>query len=159
MELSVSACLIVAVVLRSVLAPEGLAAVFDNALNVITRNFGWFHPWVVLALVGAAIALAGGRHGRLRLGGEDEKSEFSRGAWFSMLFAAGMGNGLVFWGVAKPIFHYGELPLPGVAARTIVAPWRGGRTNWTAHERHERALGRRLENLSVELPSRPPEKP
>ncbi|WP_157265616.1 BCCT family transporter [Azohydromonas aeria] len=117
MELFVSACVIIAVVLWGVLAPQSLAAVFDSALSLLTRNFGWFYLWVVLALVMAAIVLATGRHGQLRLGGDDEEPEFSLGAWFAMLFAAGMGIGLVFWGVAEPISHYGEPP-PGIAART-----------------------------------------
>lgn len=117
MELFVSACLIVAVVLWGVIAPQGLADVFESALSVITRNFGWFYLWVVLALVVVAVVLAMGRYGQLRLGREDEEPEFSLGAWFAMLFAAGMGIGLVFWGVAEPISHYGEPP-PGIAART-----------------------------------------
>lgn len=117
MELLVSATLIVAVVLWGIVSPTSLAAVFDSALAAITRNFGSFYLWVVLALVLVAVALAAGRHGQLKLGADDEEPEFSLGAWFSMLFAAGMGIGLVFWGVAEPVSHYGDPP-PGVVART-----------------------------------------
>ncbi len=117
MQLIVSAGSILAIVLWGIFAPAHLGAVFDGALAVITRNFGWFYLWVVLGLVVLALYLAFSRYGDLKLGAEDEEPEFSVGAWFAMLFAAGMGIGLVFWGVAEPISHYGAPP-PGIAANT-----------------------------------------
>lgn len=117
MQLIISAGLILAVVLWGVIAPATLGAVFDTALALITRNFGWFYLWVVLGLVVLAMVLAFSRYGDLKLGGEDDEPEFSIGAWFAMLFAAGMGIGLVFWGVAEPVSHYGAPP-PGIAPGT-----------------------------------------
>lgn len=117
MQLIVSAGLILAIVVWGVIAPAHLGAVFDGALAMITRNFGWFYLWVVLGLVVLALVLAFGRYGRLKLGAEDEEPEFSLGSWFAMLFAAGMGIGLVFWGVAEPVSHYGTPP-PGIAPNT-----------------------------------------
>lgn len=117
MELLISAGLILAIVLWGVVAPDALGAVFDTALAAITRNFGWLYLWVVLGLVVIALVLAFSRYGDLKLGQEDDEPEFSIGAWFAMLFAAGMGIGLVFWGVAEPISHYGTPP-PGVVPRT-----------------------------------------
>ncbi len=117
MQLIASAGLILLIVLWGVLAPASLSAVFDTALALITRSFGWFYLWVVLGLVVLALVLAFSRYGDLKLGAEDEEPEFSIGTWFSMLFAAGMGIGLVFWGVAEPISHYASPP-PGVAALT-----------------------------------------
>lgn len=117
MQLIVSAGLILAIVLWGVLAPAALGTVFDTALATITRNFGWFYLWVVLGLVVMALILAFSRYGDLKLGGEDDEPEFSIGAWFAMLFAAGMGIGLVFWGVAEPVSHYGAPP-PGIAPHT-----------------------------------------
>lgn len=117
MELFISAGLIVAIVLWGVIAPDALGAVFDTALASITRNFGWFYLWVVLGLVVLAMVLAFSRYGDIKLGQEDDEPEFSIGAWFAMLFAAGMGIGLVFWGVAEPISHYGTPP-PGIAPHT-----------------------------------------
>ena len=64
-----------------------------------------------------AFFLAFSRYGDLKLGDEDEEPEFSLGAWFAMLFSAGMGIGLVFWGVAEPISHYTNAP-PGIAPGT-----------------------------------------
>jgi glycine betaine transporter len=117
MQLIFSAGLILAIVLWGVVAPASLAAVFDTALAVATRDFGWFYLWVVLGLVVFALVLAFSRYGDLKLGAEDDEPEFSVGSWFAMLFAAGMGIGLVFWGVAEPISHYGAPP-PGIVANT-----------------------------------------
>ena len=117
MQLIFSAGLILAIVLWGVVAPASLAAVFDTALAIATRDFGWFYLWVVLGLVVFALVLAFSRYGDLKLGAEDDEPEFSVGSWFAMLFAAGMGIGLVFWGVAEPISHYGAPP-PGIAANT-----------------------------------------
>jgi glycine betaine transporter len=105
------------VVAWGVLAPQSLDASFRVALAFVSRNFGWFYLWTVLALVVAALTLAFGRYGSMKLGAEDEEPQYSFGAWFAMLFAAGMGIGLVFWGAAEPISHYVDPP-PGIAPRT-----------------------------------------
>jgi glycine betaine transporter len=120
MQLIASAGLILAIVLWGVIAPQSLASVFETALAVITRDFGWFYLWVVLGLVVFALVLAFSRYGDLKLGTEDEEPEFTIATWFSMLFAAGMGIGLVFWGVAEPLSHYGTPP-PGLAPGTAEA--------------------------------------
>jgi glycine betaine transporter len=117
MQLVVSAGFILAVVLWGVFSPATLGLVFDTALASVSRNFGWFYLWVVLGLVGLALLLAFSRYGDLKLGGEDDEPEFSVGSWFAMLFAAGMGIGLVFWGVAEPMFHYASPP-PGIEPNT-----------------------------------------
>ena len=117
MQLIISAGLIGAVVLWGLLSPATLDTVFGQLLANITHNFGWFYLWTVLGLVLLAFFLAFSRYGDLKLGDEDEEPEFSVGAWFSMLFAAGMGIGLVFWGVAEPLSHYATPP-PGVAPGT-----------------------------------------
>jgi glycine betaine transporter len=117
MQLYFSAGLILAVVLWGIVAPNSLGSIFDMLLAVITRNFGWLYLWVVLGLVVMALVLAFSRYGNLKLGGEDDEPEFSIPSWFAMLFAAGMGIGLVFWGVAEPISHYGTPP-PGILANT-----------------------------------------
>ena len=117
MQMLVSAGLIALVVVWGLLAPASLGAVFNEALAAITRNFGWFYLWVVLGLVLRALVRAFSRYGDMKLGADDDEPEFSNGAWFSMLFAAGMGIGLVYFGVAEPLSHFASPP-PGVAART-----------------------------------------
>ncbi|WP_296943190.1 BCCT family transporter [uncultured Massilia sp.] len=117
MQMLLSAGFILLVVLWGIVAPDSMATVFDSALVALTRNFGWFYLWVVLGLVLFAAFVAFSRYGELKLGGEDDEPEFSIGSWFAMLFAAGMGIGLVFWGVAEPLSHYGTPP-PGIAPHT-----------------------------------------
>lgn len=117
MQLIVSAGLIAAVVIWGLVSPVTLDSVFSAALVGVTRNFGWFYLWLVLGMVVLAFFLAFSRYGNLKLGDEDEDPEFSTGAWFAMLFAAGMGIGLVFWGVAEPVSHY-AMPPPGIDPET-----------------------------------------
>ena len=117
MQLFVSAGLIALVVLWGLVAPASFGAAVDQALAAITRNFGWLYLWIVLGLVLLALVLAFSRYGDLKLGDEDDEPQFSVAAWFSMLFAAGMGIGLVFWGVAEPLSHYATTP-PGIREGT-----------------------------------------
>lgn len=117
MQIFYSAGFILLVVLWGIVAPANMAYVFDTALAALTRNFGWLYLWVVLGLVVFAVFVAFSHYGNLKLGGEDDEPEFTVGSWFAMLFAAGMGIGLVFWGVAEPISHYGAAP-PGIASGT-----------------------------------------
>ena len=117
MQLRISAGLIALIVLWGLISPASLGTTFDTALGMATRNFGWLYLWVVLGLVVLAIFLALSRYGDLKLGSEDDEPDFSLPAWFSMLFAAGMGIGLVYWGAAEPLSHYAAPP-PGVAPHT-----------------------------------------
>jgi glycine betaine transporter len=117
MQLYVSAGIIGLITLWGLFAPASLDVAMQGALAVVTRNFGWFYLWVVLGLVLLALFLAVSRYGDLKLGEEDEEPAFSTLPWFSMLFAAGMGIGLVFWGVAEPLSHFAVAP-PGVVPGT-----------------------------------------
>jgi glycine betaine transporter len=112
-----SAGFILLVVLWGIVAPDNMASALDTMLASLTHNFGWLYLWVVLGLVLFAAFVAFSRYGDLKLGGEDEEPEFSAGSWFAMLFAAGMGIGLVFWGVGEPVSHYITAP-PGIASGT-----------------------------------------
>lgn len=98
MQMRISAGLIALVVFWGLVSPATLGATFNEALAVVTRNFGWFYLWVVLGLVALAMTLAVSRYGDLKLGADDDEPEFSLSSWFAMLFAAGMGIGLVYWG-------------------------------------------------------------
>ena len=110
MQLIVSAGAIAVIVLWGLISPATLGSFFNAALASITHNFGWFYLWLVLGLVVLAFFLAFSRFGDLKLGDVDDEPEFSLHAWFAMLFAAGMGIGLVFFGVAEPVSHYGTPP-------------------------------------------------
>lgn len=117
MQLVISTGVILLTVAWGIFAPASLGTAFDSLLAVITTNFGWLYLWVVLGLVLLTGFLAFSRYGNLKLGTDDDEPEFSLISWFSMLFAAGMGIGLVFWGAAEPISHYAAPP-PGIAPYT-----------------------------------------
>lgn len=82
-----------------------------EASNAIITNAGWAYLLITTFFLVFALYLAFSRFGKVRIGGPDAKPDFGRFAWFSMLFQAGMGVGLVFWGVSEPLLHYGDPPL------------------------------------------------
>ena len=93
---------------------DDIVTVFTNYQRASSDNAGWFFVLATNIYVVAALYFALGRFGKLRLGGEQAKPEFSTFSWFSMLFSAGIGIGLLFYGVAEPISHFDRPPLePG----------------------------------------------
>jgi glycine betaine transporter len=89
-----------------VISPTNLETAMNAAFDWVTANLGWFFLVAVLFFVIAMIVVIFSKWGKIRLGGDDAKPEFSTIRWFSMLFAAAMGIGLVFWGVSEPLSHY-----------------------------------------------------
>ncbi len=85
---------------------EGLAKFAADDVQTLFRYRGWFVMLTVTTLLLACIFLAVSRYGRIRLGKDDDRPEFSTMSWLSMMFAAGMGVGLLFYGAAEPISHY-----------------------------------------------------
>jgi choline/glycine/proline betaine transport protein len=102
-----------------VIAPERAMVVFTGALDAVSTHFGWFYVLAVAFFIAFVILLLLSPYARIRLGDDDERPEFSRITWFSMLFSAGMGIGLLFFGVAEPIMHYTNPP--GMEGRTLEA--------------------------------------
>jgi glycine betaine transporter len=90
---------------------DSLAAVFDAVLfSYLIPNFGWVFILSSFGFLAFSIYLAASRYGRIRLGGDDERPEFSTVSWVAMMFSAGMGIGLMFFGVAEPMSHMGTPP-------------------------------------------------
>ncbi|NKC29313.1 BCCT family transporter [Falsiroseomonas selenitidurans] len=110
-----SGAVLLALVLFAGLWPERAAAAFSRGQAWVIGHFGWFYMLAVAIFLLVAIMLAFGRHGSVRLGADDETPEFDNGSWFAMLFSAGMGIGLMFFGVAEPVMHYATPP-PGTLA-------------------------------------------
>ncbi|MFB9759568.1 glycine betaine uptake BCCT transporter [Ectobacillus funiculus] len=90
-------------------------ASLSNVTNVVQSflvgEFGWFYVISVSLFLGFAIYLMFSPYGSIRLGKQDEKPEYSYLSWFAMLFSAGMGIGLVFWGVSEPLMHFYTPPV------------------------------------------------
>lgn len=102
------------------IAPDQLANTANVAYNFSINNFGWFYLLATLFFLIFTFYLAFSRFGSIRLGDDDDEPEYSTLSWLSMLFSAGMGIGLVFWGVAEPLSHYLSPP-EGVEGGTTEA--------------------------------------
>jgi len=90
--------------------PEGMTSAVQGLTSVALESLDWFFLLLATFLLITALYLAFSRYGKLRLGRDDERPEFTTGSWLSMLFAAGMGAGLLFWGIAEPITHFQDPP-------------------------------------------------
>ncbi|MEQ3624197.1 MAG: BCCT family transporter [Celeribacter sp.] len=101
-------------VVMLVIAPEPIGAAFAAGRSWIVTNLGWFFILGVNVWLGFLIWAAMSRHGHIRLGPRNSRPEYSNLSWFTMLFAGGIGTVLMFWGVAEPISHFQNPPLPGV---------------------------------------------
>lgn len=94
-------------------------AQMDMAKAWINTNFGWFYVLTVAVILITAVFLFFSRYGDIKLGPDHSKPTYSTTSWLSMLFAAGMGIGLMFWGVSEPIVHF--LSPPDAKPETIEA--------------------------------------
>lgn len=105
-----SAGVIVLFVVLTMFFASGLDELFSGVQRQVSMYGGWFLVAVVNIVLVFVIALLLGRFGNIRIGGEGAKPEFSTLSWYAMLFSAGMGIGLLFYGVAEPMFHLIEPP-------------------------------------------------
>lgn len=85
---------------------EQAATEYQTVFDYVNRNFGWLYVLAVNIFIIALVAFGFSRYGDIRLGGPDAEPEFSRLEWLAMLFTAGMGVGLLFFGVAEPMYHF-----------------------------------------------------
>ena len=132
----VTIAITMAFVLWGVLSLESFTDVLGAVVGFITRNLGWAYMLITTFFLIFVSYLACSRYGKIKLGAPDDKPEFGNFAWFAMLFQAGMGIGLVFWGVAEPVWHYGDPPLGLAAPRTPQAADLAMATaffHWTLH--------------------------
>ena len=93
---------------------EMVADSFGMLTGWVAHNLGWFYILVVSSLLIFLLGLAASRYGNIRLGADDSRPDYSNLTWFTMLFAAGIGTILMFWGVAEPISHFAHPPFDGV---------------------------------------------
>ncbi len=109
---SVAAAAVLAIVVWGLVAPDNLNSVTGSVLGWLVTNIGWLFVLAASAFVLFSIYLAVSRFGDIPLGKDGEKPEFRTVSWIAMMFSAGMGIGLMFFGVAEPLAHY-VTPPPG----------------------------------------------
>jgi len=101
-----AAILVVVFVVATALMPGRALILFDWLQGEIASRFAWLYIIAMTGFLVFAIFLCFSRYGKIRLGPDDVLPEFSTLSWFSMLFSAGMGIGMLFFGVAEPMWHY-----------------------------------------------------
>ncbi|WP_017381794.1 glycine betaine uptake BCCT transporter [Paenisporosarcina sp. TG-14] len=106
----IALALVVLAVGFGVIAPTSFETIIGKLQSFITTNFGWYYLSVVSVMVVFVLIIIVSPFGKIRLGKDKDRPEYSRLTWFSMLFSAGMGIGLVFWGAAEPLSHYAISP-------------------------------------------------
>ncbi len=100
-----------ALVVWAVAFPEQAGAVLNGMNSFILTNFATWYVWVMALFVLACLALAvWPTSARMKLGRPDDEPEFTNFSWFSMMFGAGIGVGMLTWAVAEPIYHFANNP-------------------------------------------------
>jgi glycine betaine transporter len=122
---AIAASISVAFVLLGVVFQDELTAVIGDVLSWILKNLGWVFVLSTAGFLAFVVFLAVTPYGRIRLGADDDRPEFRTVSWIAMMFSAGMGIGLMFFGVAEPISHLAAPPLglakPGTEAAAATA--------------------------------------
>ncbi|MET3505194.1 glycine betaine uptake BCCT transporter [Halalkalibacter oceani] len=106
----ISVLIAVAFISWGVLAPANLDAITTSIQGFITNELGWFYLLAATSFLIFSVYLIFSPYGKIKLGKPDDKPDYSFPTWFAFLFTAGMGIGLVFWGVAEPLYHFFEPP-------------------------------------------------
>ncbi|MCF2944434.1 glycine betaine uptake BCCT transporter [Paenibacillus tarimensis] len=94
-----------------IVAPDRLGSVMDVTKVFFLQTFGWFYQLSATFFLLFSLFLIFSKYGKIRLGANEDKPEFKNATWFAMLFSAGMGIGLLFFGVSEPISHFVSPPV------------------------------------------------
>jgi len=107
----IAAVCILAFIIWGLVAAKGAQEVFGAIQSFISTYAGWFYILTANIVLIFSIYMGFSRYGKVRLGGQDQEPEFGLFSWFSMLFSAGMGIGLLFYSVAEPLWHFSSPPM------------------------------------------------
>lgn len=107
--------LVILTVAFGVIAPEAFESATGNIRNFINTAFGWYYLLIMAILMIFVVIIIVSPYGKIRLGKDSDRPEFSTFTWISMLFSAGMGIGLVFYGASEPLSHFAVQPATAVA--------------------------------------------
>ena len=115
-----STLLILGFVILSLTFLDDFSSTVKHLQHWVATEFGWLFVLAVNLMLGYLVFLALSPYGTIKLGGTNSRPEFSRPAWFAMLFSAGMGIGLMFYSIAEPMFHLVNPP-HGATPYTVAA--------------------------------------
>lgn len=103
---AIAAALSVAVIVWAFISPDAISEVGSASLDWVTHHFGWMFGALAVVVIIFMMILGYGRTGGVRLGSDDEKPDFSTVSWIAMLFSAGIGIGLLFYGPYEPLTYF-----------------------------------------------------
>ncbi|WP_420099796.1 BCCT family transporter [Corynebacterium sp.] len=127
-----AAVIVLAVVVWGLVAPDNFSDFANSALDFVVTDFGWVYIIAGSVFVFFILWVAVSKFGNVRLGQDDERPEFNAASWIAMMFAAGMGIGLMFYGVAEPMNFYRN-GVPGEASESIPVSFSTTLFHWTLH--------------------------
>ncbi len=107
----VSLVLCAAIAIWGVVDPTSMTGSAQWLVNYSLTALDWYFLALCTGFLVIMGYMAVSKYGKIKLGDDDDEPEFSTGSWIAMLFAAGMGSGLLFWGVAEPIYHFATPPV------------------------------------------------
>ena len=123
---TISSLLVVLFVVLTLAMQDQVGPIYQMVFDYLTKNLGWFFIFSANVFVVLCLFLIVSPLGKIRIGGAAAKPDFTYAGWFSMLFAAGMGIGLMFYGVSEPLTHFGTAfdgsdwaPLGGAAGNFV----------------------------------------
>ena len=131
----ISGLTIVALVFFALALPEQAGAFFGWLRPMLTSTFDWFFLLAGNIFVLVCLGILVSPLGKVRIGGADAKPDYGYPGWFAMLFAAGMGIGLMFFGVSEPISHYSSSVAEGAGSPDSWAPLSGAVGDQAAAQR------------------------
>ncbi|MFC5088152.1 BCCT family transporter [Corynebacterium aquatimens] len=126
------AAIVIAMVTWGLLAPDGFSAFADAAFGWVIANLGWAFVLFGTVFVVFVLVIALSHFGDIRLGADDEQPEFRTSSWIAMMFAAGMGIGLMFYGAYEPLTMYRD-GVPGHQPNEVGAAMAQTMFHWTLH--------------------------
>lgn len=123
---------VIAVVCWGLFAPDHFANFATTTLEWIVDKFGWAFVLFTTVFVGFALAIGFSKFGSIKLGRDDEQPEFSTPSWIAMMFAAGMGIGLMFYGTTEPLTFFRD-GVPGHDSGNMRQAFASTLFHWTLH--------------------------
>ena len=120
-NLVLSLLILVVFTISALMVGDKIQGLSEKLFSFMINNFDWFYILISSSFIIYLIYMAFSRFGNVVLGDPGEKPEFSNISWYSMLFSAGMGVGLLFWGGAEPLRHFIKPPM-GIARHCRVRP-------------------------------------
>lgn len=118
-----AALIVVAIGAVLALAPEAGTSAMDAALGFLSGSFGWLYLWVGFGVFALVIWFAAGRYGKVFFGRPGDTPQFSTLSWIAMIFTAGIGGGIMYWGAIEWAYYYTDPPFGMEPRSTEAAHW------------------------------------